>query len=594
MRTKIVITIFTVVWLTILVRIYYLAVNSNDYYEELSQKNTIKTELIAPIRGEILDRNHKPLAINQLGFKVLLKPHLSKKKRIQELYTEVNFLKKYIKDINVSRIMERYKREDSYYNHDYIEIVDFISYKKFMPIYTKLNLRENIKIEASHKRYYPYKDIAAHLIGYVAKANLSDMKKDDVVKLVKSVGKSGVEKYYNTFLEGELGSKTIKVTAKNEIISVLKRQKAIENRKLTLSIDIEMQEYIKKLFKGKSGSVIVMQSDGRIISLGSYPEYNLNTFVNGITSKEWNNLINDLKTPFTNKATKGLYPPGSTIKPGLGLIYITEGGISEWWNDYCTGSMMLGKRNFRCWKKVGHHKTNIIKAIRESCDDYFYKGSLKVGIKTISDGLMKFGLGKKTGIDLANEFIGTVPSRIWKMNKYHQPWYRGETLNTSIGQGDFLVTPLQIAQFTNLIATGKLVRPTLAYKENDAIVKTSYKNVLSREQKSKLPIIQTAMHQVCNHPKGTATHYITTDIDLACKTGTAQVVGISQNVKKRLKEHEMRFFRRSHAWLTSYGPYKDPKVVVTVLVEHGGHGGSAAGKIVSKIYDKLKQKGYLK
>ncbi len=256
--------------------------------------------------------------------------------------------------------------------------------------------------------------------------------------------------------------------------------------------------------------------------------------------------------------------------------------------------MTLGKRNFRCWKHEGHEETNLIKAIRESCDDYFYKGSLKLGIEKMSDELKDFGLGKKTGVDLPNEFIGTVPSRTWKRQRYNQPWYRGETLNTSIGQGDFLTTPMQIAQFTALMATGKLPVPKIAKLIGDEPIVYESHDVLTSEQKRKLPLVQRAMREVCSHQKGTATHFLRSKVKIAGKTGTAQVVGISQETIKRLKEHDMEYFRRSHAWLTTYGPYKNPQYVVTVLVEHGGHGGAAAGGMVSGIYNKLLEYGYIK
>jgi len=435
--------------------------------------------------------------------------------------------------------------------------------------------------------------MAAHLIGYVARANQRDVDADNTLKLIGTVGKSGLEKQYNTFLQGVPGERMIKVTAQNEEIGELSLLKPIENRKLTLTIDVRLQRYITKLFKGKAGSVIIMDTKGAVLAAGSYPEYDLNSFVSGISSKRWDALINDPDAPFTNKTINGLYPPGSTIKTGMGLVYITSGEMNEWWHSYCSGSMMLGKRKFRCWKSHGHGKTDITKAIRESCDDYFYKGSLKVGIEKMSKGLMAFGLGKKTGIDLPNEFIGTVPSREWKQRRYAQPWYRGETLNTAIGQGDFLTTPIQIAQYTALMATGRLPTPHIALAFGDTPYKEEIKDVLTPEQKKKLPIIQHAMYQVCNHPKGTASRAIHSKIKIAGKTGTAQVIGITQATKKRIKEEDMEYYTRSHAWLTTYGPASKPEVIVTVLVEHGGHGGSAAGGVVSKIYDKLYELGYI-
>ncbi len=591
-RVKIILFVLSFVWISLLVRVFYLSIQSNNYYETLSHRNTIKTELLSPIRGEIHDRNNIPIAINELGFRIQVLPHLSGKKNIEKLEEEISFIASLIKDINQTKLIKKYKKYDSYYNHDNIDVIDFISYQDIVPIYSKLNLRENIKIVPSPKRKYPYKEIAAHVLGYVAKANKKDVEKDPLLKLIGSVGKSGVERYYNRYLEGEAGEKQVQVSASNEQIEVLSSKSPIENRNLTLSIDIELEKYISELFKGKTGSVVVMDINGSILSASSFPEYDLNAFVFGISSKDWRELISSVDSPFTNKLVNGLYPPGSTIKTGLGLLYITS-GISEWWYATCSGSMTLGNRNFRCWKHDGHEKTTIRKAIRESCDDYFYKGSLKVGIATMSQGLMRYGLGQKTGIDLPNEFIGTVPSRAWKRHKFNQPWYIGETLNTSIGQGDFLTTPVQIAQFTALMATGKLVKPTIAYEMNGERKKPEFSEVLNASEKKRLPIIQRAMIDVCNHPKGTATHYLHSKVKIAGKTGTAQVVGISQEVVKRLKEHEMEKYRRSHAWFTTYGPYKHPQYIVTVLVEHGGHGGAAAGSIVSKIYNRLYEDGYI-
>ncbi|MCD6432716.1 MAG: penicillin-binding protein 2, partial [Sulfurimonas sp.] len=460
------------------------------------------------------------------------------------------------------------------------------------PIYSTLNLRENLNIIPSPKRYYPYSNVGAHIIGYVSRANKKDVERDKQLELIGYAGKTGVEKYYNTYLQGKAGLRKIKVNANNQEIEELSYRSADEDRKLTLTIDIELQKYISSLFRKKAGAVIVMGVDGAILSASSFPEYNLNTFVSGISHSMWNKLSTSLEKPFTNKLVNGLYPPGSSIKTGLGLIYITS-GIDPSWQVDCRAAMPLGKRVFRCWKKKGHRKTALKKAIRESCDDYFYKGSLQVGIKKMSEGFMRYGLGKKTGVDLPNEFIGIVPSREWKRKKYNRPWYIGETVNTSIGQGDFLVTPMQMAQFTALMATAKLPTPHFAKEIGSEVYEPKLQNVLNKDELKKLPLIQRAMYEVCNHPKGTAMHYLSSKVTIAGKTGTAQVVAIMQDVEDRKHEHEMSYYSRSHAWFTSYGPYKNPQYVVLVMVEHGGHGGAAAGKIVSKIYNKLLELEYI-
>jgi len=593
MKIKFILFIFTAIWLALLARVFLLSVESNTYYEKLSYDNTIKTEQIPPVRGEILDINNKPIAINELGFKIQLAPHLGLKKNDHILREEVDTLLKLLPNLDREKIIKNYKKSDSYYNHNFIDIVEFVSYEDIMPVYSLLNLRDKINIVSSPKRFYPYNEVAAHSIGYVSRANKSDIKDDKLQELIGYTGKSGIEKYYNSYLQGEAGKREIKVNANNQEIEELSSEAAIENRKLTLNIDIELQKYISSLFVEKSGAVVVMGMDGAILSAGSFPEYNLNTFVTGITYEDWDRLSNSLEKPFTNKLIHGLYPPGSVIKTGLGLIYITAPEIGPNWGVHCTASMPLGKRIFRCWKKDGHGNTGITKAIRESCDDYFYKGSIQLGIKKMSDGLIRYGLGRKTGVDLPNEFVGTVPSREWKRSKYNKPWYIGETVNTSIGQGDFLTTPMQMAQFTALMATAKLPRPQFANKIGDKEVKPEFEEVLNEDELKKLPIIQKAMYEVCNYPSGTATGYLSSKIKIAGKTGTAQVVGILQNIKERELEHEMEYYSRSNAWFASYGPYENPQYVVLVMVEHGGHGGAAAGKIVSDIYNKLLEMEYI-
>lgn len=593
MRARLLIAFFILVWVSLLIRVFYLAVQSNSYYSTLSSHNTIKTELIAPVRGEIHDRNDLPLAINKLGFSIKLQPHLKIKGESNELNQTINLLVSYLPELNATKIRDLYIHSDSYYNHNDILVVDFIPYEKIMPVYSPLHLNDNILVIPAPTRYYPYENLAAHTIGYVAKANKKDVEHDELAKLIGSTGKSGVEKYYNTYLEGLAGERKVKVSAQNEVIEVLSNANAVENRNLTLTLDMRLQKFIGERFDAKAGAVIVMGVNGEILAAGSFPEYDLNTFVSGISSERWKELIDDIDNPFTNKLINGLYPPGSTIKTGLGLVYLSS-GISQWWNVDCNGTMKLGKRNFRCWKHTGHNTTDIRKAIRESCDDYFYKASLKVGISDMSSGLKQFGLGSKTGVDLPNEFIGTVPSREWKRKRFNQPWYIGETLNSSIGQGDFLTTPLQIAQFTALMATGKLVTPHLAKVIGDKEYVPQYKDVLTQEQHEKLPIIQHAMRQVCQSKTGTAANFVHAKIPIAGKTGTAQVIGISQEVKQRINERDMKYYTRSHAWFTTYAPANDPQYIVTVLVEHGGHGGAAAGGMVSDIYDKLIELEYIK
>ena len=588
MRLKIVIALFAIVWIVLLSRVYYLAIKSNGYYEALARQNMIKKEWIVPVRGEIFDRNKIPLAVNKIGFKITLAPHLKPK----ELNSTISTITSFFADLNATKMVRRYKRRNSVYNHDYIEVVPFLDYHRVLPFFTRLQLDPKITIAPTFKRYYPHAEVASHIIGYVGKTNAKEAKSDRVAKITGIIGKNGLERYYNSYLEGELGYKLVKVSAFNEELAILKRVDPRQNHHLYTTIDLRLQKYIQSLFEGKMGVAIVMGIDGEILAAVSYPEYDLNMFVSGISKKQWQRLITDLAHPFTNKLVHGLYPPGSTIKMGVGLSFIDSHKISAYTPFICNGYIELGRRKFRCWKRWGHGEVRLVKAIRESCDVYFYEGSLRVGIDKIAHDLRKMGLGVKTGVDLPNEFIGVIPDKEWKMRHYRMPWYMGETVVSAIGQGYDLVTPMQIARYTALLASGRLPTPHFAKSFVDHPYKPRILDVLTPLQKRNLHAIQQGMYEVCNHEKGTAYKHLHTPVTIAGKTGTAQIIGIPQDEKKRMKEEDLAYYTRSHAWLTTYAPYKNPRYVVTVLVEHGGHGGAAAGPIVSQIYWKMAELGY--
>jgi len=587
-KIKYIIYFIIAISLLLLGRIYFLSVKSNSYYEQLSKQNYIKRIYQTSPRGLIKDRNGKYLAINRLGFSILIKPHLQNKKNIDKVKKICELISKLFPRFDSEKLLKKYKQNDSIYKHNFVSIVDWIAYDEFFKFYNILNSYKNIKIKIVSQRYYPYKEIAGHIIGYVNKINKKDIQNDKNTKYYTTIGKSGLEKFYDKKLRGKLGYKDIKVNSLYQEVKVLKEYLPQENNDITTTIDIRLQKYIHKLMDKKAGAVIVMNvKNGEILSAGSFPEFDNNLFIGGISQDKWQKIINDFNHPFTNKLTRGLYPPGSVIKMAVALSFLKYDKASNY-NVYCSGILSLGKRNFRCWKKKGHKQTTMLKAIRESCDDFFYKGSLKVGINKISKTLDIFGIGKKTGIDQPLESYGVNPNKQWKKVKYKQPWYIGETIVSSIGQGFVLVTPMQIARYTSALATSVLPTPHLL-KDVSLI-----KNIKLNIPKKDLKLIQKGMYQVCNIVGGTATKYINSKIKMAGKTGTAQVVSIPQSEKKRMKEYELEYFKRSHAWLTTYAPYKNPQFVVTVLIEHGGHGGSATGEIVSKIYDKLYEFGYIK
>ncbi len=587
-RLNLIFIIIFIILITLLSRVYFLSIKSNTYYEELSKRNYIKKIYKVPNRGIIKDRNGVPLAMNKLGFSINIRPHLRSYKKKHILDDLVNLINENFPKYSKDSLYKEYKKLDSNYKHDFVKIVEFIPYEEFFDKYTLFNSNDDIEIKSEVKRVYPEGKNASHIIGYVGRASKIDIQNNEFSKHSGIIGKNGLEKYYNKELQGKLGEKTVKVNALNKEVEVLDEKDPSSDNDLTISIDIELQKYIQEIFGNDSGAIIVMDArNGEILSAGSYPEFDNNIFVDGISIDAWNKMKNDFNHPFTNKLINGLYPPGSVIKMGIALSFL-DNGIKPDYEIYDSGFIQIGNRKFRDWKPTGHGKVGFVKAIKESCDTFFYKGSLLVGINKISKSLRNYGIGEETGIDLVNEFYATNPNKDWKEKKYNQPWYIGDTINASIGQGYMTVTPMQIARYTAFLATGKLPRPHFS--------KLNYKEPKEIEyNKNYMKIIRQGMYEVTNKPKGTAYYHVReSKITLAGKTGTAQVVSIPQSEKVRMKESELKYYHRSHAWLTTYGPYKNPQYVVTVLVEHGGHGGSAAGHVVSKIYNKLEELGYIK
>lgn len=601
MRMRLVVGFILLFFIFLLSRVYYLSIKSNVYYEELAKQNAIKTEFLPPVRGQITDRNGTLLAINDLGFSISIKPYLSIKKSNKGILDkELSELTNLFPDLNASKLAEIYKRNDSYYNQDLIKVVDFIPYDEIIPHYSELNLNKTIKIDPVVKRKYPFGKLASHIIGYVGKANLQDVQENEIAKLSNYTGKSGIERYYNDILQGEKGTRVYKVNALNQEVEQLSYTPAMSND-IELTIDIELQSYLTSLFEGNAGAAIIMNvNDGSILAAGSFPEYDLNPFVTGISFKDWDELSNSLDHPFTNKLINGYYPPGSVVKMGVGLSFLNSKNISPSTQYVCNGSIELGGRFFRCWNRSGHGPVDLKHAIKYSCDVYFYNGSLQVGIDQISETLSRIGFGAKTGVDLPSEFVGTLPSKEWKMQRYRQSWFQGDTLNTAIGQGNFLATPMQIARYTAQIAKGGEVIPHFlkSIENNNTTIENQMdenkKEIFTLFEKSQLPYIRDAMYAVANEQGGTSYRYLhNLNVKVAAKTGTAQVVGFSQTDKNRVDEKQFEYYTRSHAWLTSYAPYSKPKYVVTVLLEHGGRN-ITSGATVAKIYQKMIELGYFK
>jgi penicillin-binding protein 2 len=600
MRYKVIVLLFAFVWGLLIFRLYQISIKSNFYYESLAKENIERKTYIKPVRGEIYDSKGDFLAINKMGFSLSVAPHLQRKKGV--LDGVIAQIMTYFPDMNETIMRNVYKKHSSPYNHKYIKVIDFISYDQMIRAYANLAEDPSIHVTAETKRYYPQGYYAAHIVGYIGRSNAKENKADKVVSIVGRTGKSGLERYYNKMLEGEAGFVLSKVNARNQALEILEKKEPVSNRNLQVTLDMDLQRYIYKRLNKLAAVVVVIRTTGEVLAAVSNPSYDPNLFVTGISHKDWRELQANLGHPFTNKFIHAVYPPGSVIKMGVALAASREthdGNNTLDEHEFCKGYIQIdkSKHKFRCWSKWGHRDVDTVRSIRESCDVFYYNKSLKIGIDKISKTLHRIGLGIKTGLDLPREYNGIIPDKKWKMKRYHQSWYKGETVIAAIGQGYDNVTPMQVARYTSFLATGRLVRPTFAKEINGKAVKIPYQKIVFNPRHMRE--IRQGMYEVCNVHSGTAYHTLRRDVTglpfaLAGKTGTAQVVSIPQEIKKRVKEADMTYFRKSHAWITTYAPFKHPEYVVTVLVEHGGHGGSTSGPIAADIYRWMYINGYFR
>ncbi len=585
LRYKLLLFVFIGFWGLLVLNLFILSVKNQEYYEKLAERNMTKKEFLVPTRGNITDRNHEFLATNELVFGVFLPSGLKQK----ELLEKIKIIQTFFPNFSKETLLNNYQKENSLYNHNLIKVVGFIPYTAMQSLYAKLIQTQGIFALPLDKRYYPNNALASHVLGYVGMASLQDLKDDEENQYSQIVGKTGVEKEYNKLLQGKVGYKIMRVNAFNQELATLEVVPPSTNNHLQLSLDKRLQKEADKLFENKRGAILVMDAEnGELLVAGSYPEYNLNDFVGGISQDKWQKLQDDIYNPLLNRFANALYPPGSVVKMGVGLSFLENLNITENTTIPTPPFIEVGKRKFRDWKKTGHGNSNLYKAIRESVDVYFYKFGLEISIEKLSKTLREVGFGEKTGVDLPNEFVGIVPDNLWKLKRFNQDWRVGDTLITAIGQGSFLATPLQVLAYTGLIATGKLATPHFAINNKQPL-----KDPLNSFQKKKLQALRVGMYEVCNHKDGTAYHSTRgSKVTLACKTGTAQVVEIAQNIVNRMKEKDMEYFHRSHAWITAFLPYEKPKYAITILVEHG-EGGSKLGGLLVKMSNKLYELGYL-
>lgn len=576
----------------LITRLFFLQSVKHDYYGTRSDENRMRVQVAQPVRGLIYDRNGVVLADNLPAYRLEIVPE-----QIDDMTATLARLGKIIeiRDVDRERFFERAKKEPRFrgiplrLNLSQREVARFEVNRRDFP---------GMEIRAGLTRHYPMGEVSAHLVGYVGGVTERELQTHDEKRYrgTNHIGKTGVEYNYESLLHGDPGSRIIETNASGRALRELEFNRPIPGQSLYLTIDSELQKAAYEALGDHDGAVVALDpKTGGLLALVSKPSYDPSLFVDGISHKNYNALIQNMRRPLFNRALQGQYPPGSTVKPIMALAALETHAIDPNREVWCPGYFQLpnSKRKYRDWKRQGHGWLNLTEAIFRSSDVYFYKLGMDLGIDTIHRYGQMFGLGEPTGIDLPRENDGIMPSRAWKRGARNQAWYPGETLNTVIGQGFMTTTPLQLAQMTALIAQrGNGRKPHVLMASENPVdgnlesVSTNAIPAIRLNNERNWDTVIGGMEAVVHAPRGTAHTYIGRDVPyrIAGKSGTAQVAALAQDeAAPELEDVEHRF--RDHALFIAFAPADDPRIAVAVLVEHGGGGSSTAAPVARKIMD---------
>jgi len=557
-------------------RLWYLQVHKGAYFAEKARENRLRHhEAYAP-RGLIRDCNGVLLAVNEPAYALALIREDCK--NIDETLVKVSQWT----GADLGKLKETYERGKTKVKpFKPLILVNDLSFELLSMIEANSLYWPGLKIVIRPRRKYPQGPLLAHVLGYVAEANEREMEKDPELSLGDNVGKQGLEYVLEHTLRGDKGRVQMEVDAAGRTLYSRMTRRPSAGQDVSLSIDLRIQQAAAAQLEGQAGAVVVMDPfTGEILALVSQPGFDNNIFVRGLSPSEWAALRDHPMHPIQNRATQGVYPPGSVFKLIMAGCGLHENMISTVGTVYCSGSFSLGNRVFRCWRKGGHGAMNLKEAIVQSCDVYFYTLGDRLGVDRISQFATQCGFGRPTGINLPHENSGLVPDRDWKMRRFNEPWQGGETLNMSIGQGHVLVTPVQVARFLSaLLNGGHLLKPKLIKGGEPEI---TGELPLTDEQREF--ILDAMVDTVDISGRGTARLLYRKDVTIGAKTGTAQVVKMGE---KRVDSDELPYEQRDHAWIATWGTDGEKTYVVVVLVEHGGHGASGAGPLARAVYREL-------
>jgi len=557
-------------------RLWYLQITKGQKYTEFSQGNRIRLVPEPALRGIIYDRNGVILAENRPAYQLQL---------VREDTPDLeSTLEKVSQALNLpfAELNDKIKANHDLAQFKPIVLVDDLEYEKAMYLETFQDDFPGVTIVVQPRRFYPYNNLAAHLIGYVGIVQ-EDWKELPEEKRSSSqiVGHSGIELLENDYMIGLDGGRQAEVDHMGREIQVLGKPVAsVPGENISLNLDIRLQKVATEAMSGESGAVIVMNpKTGEILAMASFPDFDPNLFSGGIDQKNWSSLLANPEHPLENKAIQGLYAPGSIFKVVTAYAGLDLGVITQQTESVCNGYFFIKGRGtpFKCWKEGGHGKVNLVNAIKGSCNVYFYNTGVGVGVDAIHKYANLFGLGKITGVGLQTEKAGLIPSSKWKKSTFKEPWYMGETPSTAIGQGYITTTPMQVINMINIIANDGLWMPPSLFKEQEGLrpqqipLKSEY-----------LSLIREGMVAVVNSEGGTAKKVRFEEFTVAGKTATSQVIS-NKTLETLDEEEQARKKFQNHAWFVAFGPAEDPEISVLALVEHGGGGSKTAAPVVRKI-----------
>ncbi len=586
-QLKIAVLFVLVIFGILILRLWFLQIVNGSAYRAKSELNRIRLQSMAPFRGVIRDSNGEILVDNRPSYDLYVIPE-----EIQDREALLNRLR-YLGNLEMGPVREKLGRAARGYPFKPVCLKKDLSRRELAMIETRRFDLPGVIIKVRPQRHYFYGTLAAHVVGYLGEISERQLRSGKFPNSRSGdlVGKTGIEGKWQTSLNGGRGGEQVEVDAAGRRIKVISRRPPVSGADVCLTINRELQTLAENALDGKHGAIVAMDPrNGQILALASSPSYDPNLFITGFDDDTWESMVSSKDYPLNNRALTGQYPPGSVFKIVVALAGLQEGVISPQEAFYCNGQYSLGRGKYQCWKRSGHGKVDLYRALVESCDVYFYHLGMRLGVDRIADYAHQLGLGRKTGFNLGHEESGLIPTAEWKRKRWGTPWQGGETVSTSIGQSFVLVTPLQVATFVSAVFNGGHVyRPQVTKWVRKAGGESIFeftpqlvRNVAIKPEY--LEFVKRALTGVVNDPRGTGSRSRLADIMVAGKTGTAQVVNLKKE-KDAKKGGEIPWKYRDHAWFVAVAPADAPRITVAVLIEHGGHGGSAAAPIARALIE---------